>query len=51
MAAGKYHLIFARKNNQVMSVGLGDNGRLGHNDTNSLDEPKAIEALNNVEIR
>lgn len=51
VAAGKYHLIFARKNNQVMSVGLGDNGRLGHNDTNSLDEPKAIEALNNVEIR
>lgn len=34
-----------------MSVGLGSNGRLGHNDTTSLDEPKAIDALENVEIR
>lgn len=33
-----------------MSVGLGTNGRLGHGGNENLDEPKEIEALNNVEI-
>lgn len=51
IAAGPYHLFFARQNKQVFSVGLGDNGRLGHGNTKSIDEPQPIEGLENVEIR
>lgn len=51
IAAGPYHLFFARQNKQVYSAGLGSNGRLGHGDTKSIDEPQPIQDLENVEIR
>lgn len=44
-------MIFTRANKQVYSVGLGSNGRLGHGNTQSLDEPKSIDQLNNVGVR
>lgn len=39
------------QNKEVYSVGLGSNGRLGHGNTQSLDQPQPIAALNNVEIK
>jgi hypothetical protein len=35
-----YHLLFACGNNEVYSVGLGTNGRLGLDKTTSVDEPE-----------
>ncbi len=51
VAAGPHHLLFSRSNRQVYSVGLGDNGRLGHGNTTSLEQPEAIEALNSADIK
>lgn len=39
VVSGPHHLLFQRENKQVYSVGLGDNGRLGHGNTTSIERP------------
>lgn len=51
VCAGPYHLLFARENKQVYSVGLGTNGRLGHGNTNSLEQPEEIDELRQVGVK
>ena len=51
VATGPYHLLFARQNKEVYSVGLGSNGRLGTGKTTTAEEPELIEELLNVEIK
>lgn len=50
VSTGPYHLLLRTASQEVFSVGLGDNGRLGNGSTNSLETPESIEALNGANI-
>ena len=50
VATGPYHMLLRTSGQEIFSVGLGDNGRLGNGSSNSLETPEPIEALNGANI-
>ena len=52
ICAGMYMSLALDENGRVFSWGLGNNGRLGHGDENSVEKPKKIEYFitNNIKI-
>ena len=51
VAAGMYLSMALNEDGTVFSWGLGNNGRLGHGDENSVEKPKRIEYFNNNSIK
>ena len=52
VAAGAAHtLVLSQDGRTVWSFGSGDNGKLGHGDTNRVYKPKVIDALSGTYIR
>ena len=52
VSAGAAHtLVLSQDGRTVWSFGSGDNGKLGHGDTNRVYKPKAIESLTGTYIR
>ncbi|XP_048583459.1 probable E3 ubiquitin-protein ligase HERC1 isoform X5 [Nematostella vectensis] len=52
VACGSAHTVCVSQDGQtVWSFGSGDNGKLGHSDTNRVYKPKVIEALQGMVIR
>lgn len=52
VSAGSAHtLVLSQDGRTVWSFGSGDNGKLGHGDTNRVYKPKVIESLSGNYIR
>ena len=51
IAAGMYLSLALNEKGEVFSWGLGNNGRLGHGNENSVEKPKLIEYFNDNDIK
>ncbi|CAF0720757.1 unnamed protein product [Brachionus calyciflorus] len=47
---GKFHSVFLSKTGEVFTCGFGIDGRLGHDNEQTLVSPKQVEALKNEKI-
>ena len=50
VASGSMHLAFLSQSSGVYSVGLGKNGRLGHNSETTLETPERIDYFHSNKI-
>jgi alpha-tubulin suppressor-like RCC1 family protein len=48
VACAEHHSLFLTRNNEVYSVGRGEDGRLGHGDNKNYETPTRIEYFNRL---